>query len=95
MRSKLKNSKPTKYQLHKHAVRGMFAKIYSRRVRVRLLGVRVEGFCPDGERFEIFGYKVRNRERMLSECIDDVRNRFGKYSIRPGRALVRIVRKVS
>ena len=74
-------------------VRGMFAKIYSRRVRVRLLGVRVERFCPDGEQFEIFGYKVRNRELLLSECIDEVRNRFGKYSIRPGRALVRLTQR--
>jgi DNA polymerase-4 len=75
------------------AVRAMFGRMYTRRIRVRLMGVRVERFCPDGEQFELFGYRVRSRERTLSECVDEIRGRFGDHSIRPGHALTRKVRR--
>jgi len=71
------------------AVRSMFSALYTRRIRVRLLGVKLERFCPDGEQLSLFNYDTRSRERRLAECVDDVRIRFGKYSLVPVQALVR------
>jgi DNA polymerase-4 len=74
-------------------IREMFAKIYTRRIRVRLLGVRVERFCPDGEQLGLFGYETRSRERRLAECIDEIISRFGTHSLLPSQALVRKLRR--
>ncbi len=74
-------------------VREMFAKTYTRRIRIRLLGVRLDRFCPDGEQFSLFNFDTLSRERRLAECIDDIINRYGDYSIRPGQALVRRLKR--
>ncbi len=59
------------------AARTLFAGTFSRRVRVRLLGVSLERLRRGGEQLDLFSPEGEQRRRRLFPAVDRLRKKFG------------------
>ncbi len=59
---------------------GMLAKAYSRRIAVRLIGIRMTNFSDCSEQEELFEWTEIKRKRML-KVVNRIRNKYGYDSI--------------
>ena len=72
----------------KEAARDRFARLYLRRLPLRLLGVELSPLQPAERRAELFPDPAAESARRLAECKDAIRRRFGFMALRSGSALV-------
>jgi DNA polymerase-4 len=72
----------------KEAARERFARLYLRRLPLRLLGVELSPLQPAGRPAGLFPEPAAERARRLAECKDAVRRRFGFMALLSGTALV-------
>ena len=72
----------------KEAARDRFARLYLRRLPLRLLGVELSPLQPAGLQAGLFPDPAVERARRLAECKDAVRKRFGFMALLSGSALV-------
>ena len=62
-----------------HKVRALFDKLYERRMRIRLIGVKLSGLVQGGHQINLFedtGEKI-----ALLQAMDTIKNRYGKNSV--------------
>lgn len=71
----------------KTVARERLAKLYVRRLPLRLLGVELSPLVAPQRQGELFPDPTRERDRRLSACKDEVRQRFGFLSLMNGTAL--------
>jgi DNA polymerase-4 len=69
------------------AARARFARLYTRRLPLRLLGVELAPLAPAGRQAELFPDPAAERARRLTDCKDDIRARFGFLALTSGTAL--------
>ncbi len=68
--------------------RALFASLFTRRVRLKLVGVALSGFTAErGEQGDFFRVEERRRTACLTEGIDGIRNRYGFRAIIAGRSI--------
>lgn len=72
----------------KEAARDRFARLYLRRLPLRLLGVELSPLQPVDSQAELFPDQAVDRARRLTECKDAIRRRFGFMALLSGSALV-------
>ena len=61
----------------KEAARDRFARLCTRRLPLRLLGVTLSPVVPPDGQASLFPDPAEERRRRLNECVDAVRQRFG------------------
>jgi DNA polymerase-4 len=70
------------------AARDVLKTILTRRVRVRLVGVKLSEFRPGGElQLDLFGGKRHRRAGDLYRALDRIRERFGFSAVTAGKSL--------
>jgi DNA polymerase-4 len=67
--------------------RQRLARLYHRRLPLRLLGVELAPLGPPNRQGELFPDEGRQRARRLRQCKDDIRQRFGFLAVVNGSAL--------
>ena len=72
----------------KEAARDRFARLYQRRLPLRLLGVELSPLQPAERPAELFPDPAAERARRLAECKDAIRRQFGFMALLSGSALV-------
>jgi DNA polymerase IV len=73
--------------LFKGAARERLARLYVRRLPLRLLGVELSPLAVPDRQAELFPDAARERGRRLRACQDEVRSRFGFLALTSGTAL--------
>jgi hypothetical protein len=71
----------------KSLARSKLARLYTRRLPLRLLGVELSPLTAPDRQGELFPDPVQERKRRLSVCKDDVRRRFGFMALMSGTSL--------
>jgi DNA polymerase-4 len=71
----------------KAAARDRFARLYQRRLPLRLLGVDLQPLTPPDAQPGLFADPDGDRARRLADCKDAIRRRFGFMSLLTGSAL--------
>jgi DNA polymerase-4 len=69
------------------AARARLARLYTRRLPLRLLGVELSPLTAPDRQGELFPDPRRERDRRLTACKDDIRGRFGFLSLVRGSTL--------
>ncbi|HEX5270859.1 MAG TPA: DNA polymerase IV [Gemmataceae bacterium] len=72
----------------KEAARDRFARLYARRLPLRLLGVALAPVVAPDAQASLFPDPAAERRRRLDECKDAVRQRFGFLALTSGASLV-------
>jgi DNA polymerase-4 len=72
----------------KAAAAERFARLYTRRLPLRLAGVELSPLGPATEQGELFRDDAAERARRLAACKDAVRSRFGFLALHSGAALL-------
>jgi DNA polymerase-4 len=72
----------------KEAARDRFARLYARRLPLRLLGVTLAPVVAPDAQASLFPDPAEERRRRLNECKDAVRQRFGFLALTSGASLV-------
>jgi DNA polymerase-4 len=72
----------------KEAARERFARLYTRRLPLRLLGVTLAPVVAPDAQATLFPDPARERRRQLNECKDAIRQRFGFMALTSGASLV-------
>jgi DNA polymerase-4 len=67
--------------------RQRLARVYTRRLPLRLVGVELSPLGPPDRQGELFRDEPRERARRLQTCKDDIRQRFGFLAVVKGSAL--------
>src|SRR5207302_11473086 len=67
--------------------RQRLARLYVRRLPLRLLGVELSPLVSPDRQGELFGDEARQRNARLRECKDEIRQRFGFMALVKGSAL--------
>ncbi|MTI29554.1 DNA polymerase IV [Cytophagales bacterium RKSG123] len=62
----------------------LFDKIYEKRLRIRLIGLRLSGLVGGGHQINLFD--DTNQKIALLQATDQIRNRYGKYAIQRASA---------
>ena len=76
--------KPTDFELtFQKAINEILPKLYQKGVLYRSTGVVLENISYGGEQLSLFD-KGSEKERNLSQCIENIEKRFGRNSIRTG-----------
>ncbi len=70
------------------AARATLTRLWSRRSRIRLIGVSLSNFSRTPSQMDLFFRVEENRHSNLYLAIDDIRERFGFDAIRRGRTLM-------
>jgi DNA polymerase IV len=65
----------------------IFRKVGNRRLRVRSIGLSLEGLTPLGYEPDLFELETENKNRKLQEAIDVIQNRYGAEKIARGMVL--------
>ena len=65
----------------------IFRKVANRRLRVRSIGLSLEGLTPLGYEPDLFELEIENKNRKLQEAIDKIQNRYGAEKIARGMVL--------
>lgn len=73
--------------LLKRTARTRLARVYARRLPLRLLGVELSPLTAPDRQGELFPDPERERQRRLRTCQDEVRRRFGFMALTSGTAL--------
>jgi hypothetical protein len=73
--------------LLKSTARSKLARLYARRLPLRLLGVELSPLTAPDRQTELFPDPRQERNRRLSACKDDIRRRFGFLSLMSGTSL--------
>jgi DNA polymerase-4 len=71
----------------KAEARARLGRLYARRLPLRLLGVECSPLTTPDRQGELFADPERERARRLTECKDDIRQRFGFMALQSGTAL--------
>ena len=66
---------------------GLFDRIHTRRVGVRLVGVSLSHFAPSGRQLALFGEAGHARRTRFYHNVDRIRRRFGFSALVTGRAI--------
>jgi DNA polymerase IV len=72
----------------KEAARDRFARLYARRLPLRLLGVTLAPVVAPEAQASLFPDPAEERRRQLDECKDAIRQRFGFLALTSGASLV-------
>jgi DNA polymerase-4 len=68
--------------------RGLLDALFTRRVRLKLVGVALSGLVPEGHgQQDLFSERERRRAEGLVDGIDRIRSRFGFRAITAGRSI--------
>jgi DNA polymerase-4 len=69
------------------ALRELFAATFSRRVRIRLLGVSLDRLVDGGEQLDLFAAEEGRRRSLLFPAVDRLREKFGFEALSLGAGL--------
>jgi DNA polymerase-4 len=68
-------------------VKALFARLHTRRVALRHVGVTLQTFRHASTRAALFEHETRRRDRRLHEAVDSIRDRFGHAAVVSGRSI--------
>lgn len=87
--STIKFSTATDHEIITHGL-GVLNRLWSRRARIRLVGVSLSNFSLPPDQIDLFSRGDEGHRKKLYEAIDDIRQRFGFDAIRRARVLMAI-----
>ncbi len=67
-------------------VLSLFHKVYTRKIRVRLIGISLSNLCPGSKQLSLFAQK-EDRLRRLYEAVDTIRKRWEPATLQFGRTV--------